>query len=584
MPLPSNLQTAFDAQQRAISQTAAMLKANPDGMTFAQFDSMDATEQLKGVPDCLHEMFDSIKDPEGRALVLSGVNSGIAEYRARNGGEDPTAQMVAFGIAAGASLFAKNEQGKNSFDMMGFDDIHAQNHDAVSVIPAMTVVTIATAIASSLQIIAMLPNAIGSNEVPLVYGRMTANRKHGGLNKGDYLDGEKSSFGYFENRQRFAMTVSSGTTYQVTPRVAYLNYAAKTPDTSTIAAPFLGGRVRIFVNGVEVANDRNRSNSKQSGTTSLTAIQDIVIASTAVLVSAGTANLDTHLISVTFAAALPVGAVVTADVVFDYERLDGSELPILRPPGVDIETEHAVVLASPSRFQIKASLDAITQMSNELNLGFMGQALSLAQNKFYLEQTIRLLNEGKERAEQNGRTETFDASRGVTGNLAAAYNTSGDLIGEVRKTLAFAGLKISQTVGQSVNSFDLFVGNRGAIWFKTLRDDVFNASSQPLASHNQIVRIGSMKDGTNVYHVPSSTGLLSETNTSAELLMVARSAEAAKSQFVGHMPVPPMIRSANPSEFTEQIGGYMRTAAELNPLKRYGDQVAVISMINLPQV
>jgi len=48
--------------------------------------------------------------------------------------------------------------------------------------------------------------------------------------------------------------------------------------------------------------------------------------------------------------------------------------------------------------------------------------------------------------------------------------------------------------------------------------------------------------------------------------------------------VPPMIRTANPSEFTEQVGGYSRTAAELNPLERYGDQIAVISMVNLPAV
>ena len=581
MPLSTAHQENYAAQRAAVLQTALMLRNDH----VNKFDSIDPdSDDGAQLPDCLKPMFDSITDPAGRAMVMAGIRQGIDGYKARNGGEEPSARMVAFGLAAGASLFAKDSQhGKNAFELNGFDDINAMSHDGVSVVPAMTVVTIATAIASSLNIIAMLPNAIASNEVPLVYGRMTANRKYGGLEASDYLDGVKASFGYFENRHRFAMPNTSGNVYQVTPRVAYLDYAAKTPDTSTIAAPFLGGRVRIFVSGVEVANDRSRKNAKQSGTHSLTAIPDIVIASTAVAVSAGTVNLDTHLISVTFAAPLPVGAVVHVDVVFDFERNDlTTGQPIIQLPGVDIETEHDVVLASPSRFQIKASIDAITQMSNELNVGFMGAALSIAQNKFYLEQTLRLLHEGKDRAEYNGRVYGFDASRGVTGNLAAAYNTSGDLIGEIRRVIGFAQLGIVQAVGQSVSTFDMFVGDRGAIWFKTLRDDVITLSNAPMATHTQIVRIGTLKDGTNIYHVPTSTGLLAETNTGAEALLVARSTEAAKAPFVGFMAVPPMIRTANPSEFTEQVGVYSRTAAELNPLERYGDQIAVISMTNLP--
>ena len=152
------------------------------------------------------------------------------------------------------------------------------------------------------------------------------------------------------------------------------------------------------------------------------------------------------------------------------------------------------------------------------------------------------------------------------------------------RVIGFAQLGITQAVGQSVSTFDMFVGDRGAIWFKTLRDDVITLSNAPMATHTQIVRLGTLKDGTNIYHVPTSTGLLGETNTSAQAMLVARSSEAAKAPFVGFMAVPPMIRTANPSEFTEQVGVYSRTAAELNPLERYGDQIAVISMTNLPQL
>ena len=61
--------------------------------------------------------------------------------------------------------------------------------------------------------------------------------------------------------------------------------------------------------------------------------------------------------------------------------------------------------------------------------------LSIVQGKIFLEQTVRLLGEAKDLAEYSAREVTFDASRGVTGKLAAAFNTSGDLFAEVNNLL-----------------------------------------------------------------------------------------------------------------------------------------------------
>lgn len=583
MPMNEELKAVNAHQNQLIAQTADFMTQMNGDYTVGHFDSIGD----ENVPTGIVEVFDQCGGHAVmRKAIADGVRLGIQRYKNSNGGEMPSIGMVATGIGAASALFVKDDNDRTAFDnIFGFDSLSSMNHQALSIVPAMTTVTIATSISNSLAIVAMLPNGIGSNEVPIVYGRMIAGRTHGGLLKGDYLDGEKSTFGYLENRFKFKMELDSGTTYSVESHVSYADYAAKTPDLNSSKAPFLGGRVSVRVNGIEVAHDRSRTNSKQSGTTSLVPVQDVVIASTPVLVASGTANLDQHTISVTFANALPQGAIVHAAIVFDFERLDANEQPLIRPPSVDIDVEYHSIFASPARCQIKASVDAITQMSNELNVGFMGAALAMVQNRYYLEQTIRLLMEGKERALMNGRVHRFDASKGVTGNLAASFNNTGGLMAEINKTLQFGILKICQASGQSVTSLDLFVGDKASSLFKTMDSSVFIQAPTPTGGHNQIVRIGTMvASGINVYHVPSSSGLLAEGDTSAELLLVARSAEAAKSPFVGHMPVPPMIRTANPSEFTEQIGVYSRVCAEINPIGRYGDQIAVIEMTNLQRV
>ena len=587
--LSNEEKVAHQASTQAVAQTARFMRtvatSESTNQGLAVYDNIGEDTY----PQILQDMFDSMKADENvKRAIIGAVNVGRAQYRERSGGLEPTDSMIAFGLSAGAALHARDKDtGRNAFDGVEwekFDNFNVDHHEAISLVPAMTVVTIATAIANSLPIVAMLPNPIGSNEVPLLYGRMTAGRTMGGFAAGEFLDGEKATVGYLENRWRYTMPNTTGNTYVVTPRVHYSDWAAKTPDAGSAAAPFQGGRVSIRVNGVEVANDRSRANTKKSGTTAMTPIQGVEIGGTAVLVTSGTANLDTGVITAVFAAPLPVGAVVTAHVIFDYERKDAEGKLILSPPSVDMAVEYASVLASAARAVIEASIDAITQLANELNVPFMAAALALIQNKYYLEQTVRLLDEGRERAENNGRTAEFDMSRGATGGIAAGFNTTDGLMGEIRKTLSLATLKINQTTGVGASTFDLFVSDVGAVLITNMNDDKFDRANTSFATHTNIVRLGSLKDGTNVYHVPTSSGLLTDAadNTTTEMLLVARSTEAAKSTFVGHMPVPPMVLTANPDPFVSVIGVYSRIAAELNPISRFGDQVCLISVINIP--
>lgn len=53
----------------------------------------------------------------------------------------------------------------------GFDDISNTHQESVSIVPALSVTTIATTIAYASPIVAYIPNSNCSNEVPIVAAR-----------------------------------------------------------------------------------------------------------------------------------------------------------------------------------------------------------------------------------------------------------------------------------------------------------------------------------------------------------------------------------------------------------------------------
>lgn len=589
--MDKELQAAHASGQKMKMLAVAMLGAMKESPT-AMYDSMSAEDDLFGLSVLsdiqtdaggkiitqgeLGAMFDSLGEVTAKEVLAKGVEQGIALYEQIHS-EKPTAAIVGFGIGVAASLFQDHRLDQFS-GIQGFDDIGNDHHEATAVVPAMSVVTIATAIANSLPMVAMIPNPIGSNTVPLVYMRMTANKKHGAMDQDEYLDGEGAMLPYVENRLEFAMTTSNQLTYTVTCSDSYSDYDDLLPHTTP--APFLGGQVAVLVNGVEVANDFNRANSKTSGTHNLIPVEGVVLPNGGTVT--GTVNLTSHTVTVTFSEALETTDEVTVEFVLDYERTDNAGNPILQPPGVNFETEYNRVTAAPWRARVKATLDVQTQLANEMNVGFIPVALGQLQQRFYIEQNQRLLKQGKRRAKKNGRVYGFDASRGVTGNLAAAYNKTGDLIAEVVKVINQARADINTTVGASAIDFDLFVTDKAAHLFSCMNGDVYTQTGASIGIHTQIVRIGRLSNGTNVYYVPKSARILVEDETEAEIMLVARSSEAAKSTFIGHVPVPPMVRTANPSEFEDRVGLFGRFAARLNPLRRFADQIAVINMVNLP--
>lgn len=568
---------AKDDHGNAVSPIAAY-----DSAITIQHGEREGEQSKALLPASLTYLFDSVGSEDGRAMILRGMEIGIQSYRDHNGGDMPSDALIAAGLSAGAMVL--NQQDKASFCKPMFDSLTYDHVESLSVVPSVVLATIATRIATGLPIISYLPNPKGSNEVPVVYGRLAASKNWGALEANDYLDGDKAAHPYIDSRRQFLMSNGgSGLVYTVTPRVHYSDYSTLTGDAGSTAAPFLGGRVRILVNGVEVAHDRNKEHPTKSGTSTLQAVTDITLEGTAVLVASGTASLTTHLITATFSGALPAGAVVTAEVILDFERKDSGGAIVLNAAGVELVLEGKSIYAYPIHAFVSASVGAMSQMQRELDLDARAAGVAVVQAKFYLEQTVYMLKGAKAIANAYELTHEFDASRGVTGGAASAYNTSAQLMSEFKSVLSKAKISINSAVGNSVNSFDIYCTDKGAILFGRLAElKGYTEVPNIVGSADAITRIGYFDDGTNVYHVPAQCGLFTETTTEAEVMVIARSSDPAKSMFVGFTAVPPILRDFDPTAFEQGVAIYSRNAAEINPLSRFGRQVAIINMVELP--
>lgn len=572
----------------AILESKPIKKAQQFLSQFSsQFDSASDAEKDK--------LLESAANISAEDAIFDGIELGMAEYARRNGGETAPAEVVLAGLNAAANAFtesATDKEVKQNLTNYGFDSLSFDHHEALSVVPAQITVTILTAIANSLPIVAQLPNPTGSNEVPLIYGNTTANMRMGVFKAGDKIDGVQAGMPYLENRHTVLMT-GSGATFSTPIHVGYTKKVnadhsiSFEVDTNTQKAPFLGGRVKILVKGVEVANSHNKSHATKSGIDVLQPKdgRSVTIAGKEYLVISGKADLDNHTVEVTFDSAqtLPVQGDVEVQFIFDYERKDQNGKLILTPPGLDMNFGNTSIYASPSRVFISASIDAITQMQNELGLPWNGAVLAVVQQKYYLEQTSRLLREAARACLAQGasRTVIYDAQK-----QGVQYTTMDAMFAPIYSTIGNAKAMLAQGINHPIAGVDVFVGMKGAAVFNAMSETEFNRTKMSYGDNSSIYRIGSLNDGTNVYFVPESLGWLDEAGatTTASALLVPRSTTPALSPFVGFTAVPPMVLTANGNPFEQNVGVYSRISAERNPHEVYGNQAVLLQLTNLPSI
>ncbi len=590
----------FDKQQAEISQATAECQAFFGSMLNKKdvnaFDSI-SQNQVEKMPKVVQAFFDSAIIPEEkRSYLEKAIQAGIKEYAYRNGGDMPSAQNITSALYAGLNT---GHYYKNAFDSASdlsrhisetekkfFDSAVANgNFDQTAIVPALTVVTIANVIASSSPLISLIPNINKSKRVPLAYVRLTTDRNHLAMKKGEFLDGSQVAMPYVEGRYAVAMQLESGSTYKAVSHSVYSDFDKKLMDTNSKKIPFLSANVSIRLNGIEIAHTRNEhENSTQKGIVSAKIKKaKVTIAGVEYSVVSANANMDERSVSVQFDKALPdTGVLLLAHLTIDYDAKDENNNFINYPAGVAQSVTWDSIQSAPDQFGVTLLRTLINQFVNEINLGLLATAMSMLQGKYFLEQTCRLYRDAKTIAQYNqDKIYQFDMSRGSIGNISAATNTTGELMAEIFKVVDIAKSDmIKKTAGATV-SVNILVSDNVKHLLATLPPDKY-VQTGASAKYHEIVRVGTLSNGMDVYHTPSEHGIITEGNNTAEIMMMGIANEPAKSLFVGTIVEAPVMERMQVDTREITMMAHLDMVADVNPNEYYAQQVALIELINLP--
>lgn len=527
---PEELQSFGD--QRALARQCdnhylAPLRQQQKGGAVSTFDSVHADPAQR--PTALNEIvslsvFDGLP-PEDKNILIAGMDEavtiGVNEYQRRNGGNLPDASVIAMAF----------QTAHNTLAVGTYDSITSLQQQQTSFVPDIPKITIANIIASASPVIAYIPNVNKSTKVPLIYLRTVANKTFGALNSGDYLDGVKSGQGYFEGRFKFKLVADDAdkTTFKQVLHTCYseAGEAGMLPDTKSQVLPTLAENSTIRLNGIEIADTRNVPNQKSySKPVKFNANQDIdgvIIDNETYTFASGSINPMTGEVEVKLNKELPADAVLTVHVITDFSatKNNNQEDFVLGLVGASLEDTIQYLQLVTGRCGFTLAPEVVEQYANELNIAILSVPLNAIQCVFYLEQHIRLLKEGRDLAKGTKKIYRVDLQRGVTGNLAGAFNSTADLVREIFKQVDLAKVKMKKQTGVS-SQFVLYVGDVMAVMFKQMNSSDFTKTNE-YARNGEIVKIGTMSDGTEVYHTPTEQGVVLESEGVSDMLLVGKS-------------------------------------------------------------
>ncbi|MEG1856949.1 MAG: hypothetical protein RR231_15845, partial [Acinetobacter sp.] len=165
MSLSDVLKQQFQAQMLATQQCQNYFYKDGEETGF---DSTMGMPEIR--PQALNDLLD-IMGFDSAADVDEAIKQGISQYQYCHGGDLPHPSVIASALCNGVAIAKKvrsfSDSTTQAYQNMekGFDDISNTHQESVSIVPALSVTTIATTIAYASPIVAYIPNSNGSNEV-----------------------------------------------------------------------------------------------------------------------------------------------------------------------------------------------------------------------------------------------------------------------------------------------------------------------------------------------------------------------------------------------------------------------------------
>lgn len=487
------------------------------------------------VPEELQVVLDETKEDADKSRIVRAILDSCDNYKADNGVDAPS-DLVEQAVH---NAFATTSFAKNKYSLDSADNTH---HDQLSLQPNRAVVSIISTIMESCPFAHYLPADIGSNEARLAILSHQAGDKFGGYAANEMLDGINSGEPYMLS-SRIHTSKPAAETGVVTGKITAVQTDSETCDQSAGDLKLLRGRSIVYIDGriaaAEPPNTSGSGNSPISGT--------ISIGGTTYSIT-GNINTDTGAYTLNTTPALPETVPVVVEGFIDFER--AGDLT----PTIITHVDTYSLYAKSARARTHLSIDSRTQMSNELGLDPLSESVVAINTQFNNERYYDALRKGMRLAKLN--SETFDFSKAITHQDAsrqAAWYDIGVQLNIISQRMA------EETINHGITH--IYVGKRVASQLVGMPNTVFQPSG--ISARPGIYRLGRLFNMVDVYYTPK---VVSETESTAQILCVGRATDVARNPIVMGDAVPPtMVPLAVNADLRQGVGYYSRNFLSVNP-------------------
>lgn len=481
--------------------------------------------------------------------VLKAILDGARIYRDRHG-EEPGADVIeaAFRLAYSTTEHARKQYSLDSATSLNSDPLALQTNRAV--------VSIMSAMAEAIPYAHYLPADIGSNEAKLAILTHNAGSAYGGYAAGGNMDGVLSGAQFITSSRVHTPTFSTPTWGG---KLTQLMSDANTCDQAATAVKLIRGRTLVYVNGTVVGQEATASGS---GASSLAG--SITIGGTQHILS-GTINTDTAVIAAVFTPVLPAGYTPVVEGFIDYERGEVA-------PQLISSVETFLMHAKPWRVTTSLSIDARTQMANELGLDPYGESILAIQTQFANERHYEVMAKAIRLGVSNVSAYNFNwANQGLAKTRAQIWQDFAAVLSAASQQMAVDTLNHGIT--------HLYVGRFMAAQLATMPNTVFQPSG--IVARPSIYRLGRLFGQYEVYYSPR---LITEAagGATGQILCVGRATDVTRNPFVlGDAVAPTVIPLAVNADLRSGAGFYARNFTAVNPHGPSANGCALINVTNL---
>jgi len=518
----------------------------------AALDSV-ATELTNrgGAPQDLEVVLDEAGKEAPR--VLRAILDGARIYEEKHG-EEPSADLIE---TAMRMAYSTTDHARKQYSL---DSATSLQSDPLALQPNRAIVAIVGMMAEAIPFAHYLPADIGSNEAKLAILTHNAGTTYGGYAEGDNMDGVLAGRPFVTSSR--VHTLDYNTTASVWEgKLTRVQTDENHCNQSAGAVKLIRGRTLVYVAG-RVAGHEVTS----SGTGSSSLAGSIDIGGTQYVLS-GTVNPDTGVVSATFTPSLPNGYAPVVEGFIDYERGESA-------PQLISQVETFILHAKPWRVTTSLSIDARTQMANELGLDPYGESVLAIQNQFAIERHYDVLAKAKRIGVNNVATFNFQWS--MQNQLqpktrAQIWQDFASVIGSVSQQMAIDTLNHGVT--------HLYVGRYIAAQLATLPPEVFQPSG--ISGRPSIYRLGRLFGQYEVYYTPYLVTEASD-GSSGQILCIGRATDVTRNPFVlGDAVAPTVIPLAVNADLRSGAGFYARNFTAVNPHGPSSKGAAIINVTNL---